>query len=384
MKERIRAQAALEFLMTYGWMIVTVLVAISALAYFGVLSPDNFFPRKCFLQSGIGCTDFKVNENSAIIVLRNGLGEDITITRINVGNCTISDAGILSNTEQKSFTMAGCVNAASSKFSRKINITYTGLSGLVHVNQGSITDRVESGTSEAGGPETIELTIDSDTLNYNIFEEAGSPAEAVTVTLTIFSGATVGSSSASTAALATGSFVEGSSITITNDGVIAGAGGTGGSGNPRQWEDGRDGQDGGDAILVTVPISIENNGIIGSGGGGGGGGYKCADYECYDDPGGGGGGGSGYIPGIAGICGSNPTGGTGGDASQENYNGGSGGSPCNPGGEGGEGSGVSGGNLGEPGTTMDGNAIGGLAGAAVSGNSLVTWTLAGDIRGDLE
>ena len=90
------------------------------------------------------------------------------------------------------------------------------------------------------------------------------------------------------------------------------------------------------------------------------------------------------IPGIAGLCGSNPTGGTGGDASQGNYNGGAGGSPCNPGGEGGEGSGVSGGNLGEPGTTMDGNAIGGLAGAAVSGNSLVTWTLAGDIRGDLE
>lgn len=382
-KERTKAQAALEFLMTYGWIIVTVLVAISALAYFGVLSPDDFFPRKCFLEAGLGCTDFKVNENSAILLLRNGIGDDITITKISVGNCTLLDPGVLANSEQRLFTMTGCTNDISSKFSRQVNITYTGTSGLVHVNTGSITDRVESGMSDSG-IETIELTIASDTLNYNLFEEAGSPTEAVIVTLTIVSGATVGSSSVSAAALVTGTFPDDSIVTITNNGVVAGAGGQGGSGNPRQWEDGRDGQNGGTAIYVTFPVSISNAGIIAGGGGGGGGGYKCADYECYDDPGGGGGGGSGYASGQGGVCGSEISGSPGGDASQENYNGGSGGSPCNPGGEGGEGSGVSGGNLGQAGNNMDGNAIGGAAGSAVVGNSLVTWTLQGDIRGDLE
>ena len=34
-----KSQAAMEFLMTYGWAILVVLVAIGALAYFGVLSP---------------------------------------------------------------------------------------------------------------------------------------------------------------------------------------------------------------------------------------------------------------------------------------------------------------------------------------------------------
>ena len=54
-----RAQAAMEFLMTYGWAILVVLVAIGALAYFGVLSPEKFLPSSCSLPSGLGCIDHK-------------------------------------------------------------------------------------------------------------------------------------------------------------------------------------------------------------------------------------------------------------------------------------------------------------------------------------
>lgn len=52
-----RAQAALEFLMTYGWAILVVLAAIGALAYFGVLNPANFLPAKCVASPGITCVD---------------------------------------------------------------------------------------------------------------------------------------------------------------------------------------------------------------------------------------------------------------------------------------------------------------------------------------
>jgi len=37
----------MEFLMTYGWAILVVLVVIGALAYFGVLSPATLLPEKC-------------------------------------------------------------------------------------------------------------------------------------------------------------------------------------------------------------------------------------------------------------------------------------------------------------------------------------------------
>ena len=57
-------QAAMEFLMTYGWAILVVLVSIGALAYFGVLSPEKFLPAKCTLQSGITCLDHKADRKS--------------------------------------------------------------------------------------------------------------------------------------------------------------------------------------------------------------------------------------------------------------------------------------------------------------------------------
>jgi len=58
-----KGQAAMEFLMTYGWAILVVLAAIGALSYFGVLKPQQFLPEQCVLVPGMACLDFKVNTN---------------------------------------------------------------------------------------------------------------------------------------------------------------------------------------------------------------------------------------------------------------------------------------------------------------------------------
>jgi len=55
-----KAQAAMEFLMTYGWAILVVLVVIGALAYFGVLSPGRLLPDRCQLPPGVSCEDFSL------------------------------------------------------------------------------------------------------------------------------------------------------------------------------------------------------------------------------------------------------------------------------------------------------------------------------------
>lgn len=76
-----KAQAALEFLMTYGWAILVVLAAIGALAYFGVLNPTNFLPDQCTATSGVGCLGKPViNNNRIVFTLSNGLGQSITLT----------------------------------------------------------------------------------------------------------------------------------------------------------------------------------------------------------------------------------------------------------------------------------------------------------------
>ena len=77
-----RAQAAMEFLMTYGWAILVVLVVIGALSYFGVLSPSTLLPEKCTFPVSVSCTDHTVVGGASpymAIILQNGAGRDIIV-----------------------------------------------------------------------------------------------------------------------------------------------------------------------------------------------------------------------------------------------------------------------------------------------------------------
>ena len=74
-----KGQAAMEFLMTYGWAILVVLAAIGALAYFGVLSPDNLLPERTAFQAPLAHAD-----NAYITVSGNDVVIEIPFTN-NVG-----------------------------------------------------------------------------------------------------------------------------------------------------------------------------------------------------------------------------------------------------------------------------------------------------------
>ena len=77
-----RAQAALEFLMTYGWAFLVILVMIGALAYFGVLSPKNMVPDKCTATAGFSCSEFGLSKTAANnqLILVNNVGSRIQLT----------------------------------------------------------------------------------------------------------------------------------------------------------------------------------------------------------------------------------------------------------------------------------------------------------------
>jgi len=138
-----KSQAALEFIMTYGWAILVVLVAIGALAYFGVLSPDRFLPSKCTLQSGIACLDHKATATSLTIYVKNSLGYDLTVDSVKAQQCTaLGSQGALANGGSATYTLT-CVNGGS-KYNGDVNITYTNTDTSVqHTNQGEVTTKVE-------------------------------------------------------------------------------------------------------------------------------------------------------------------------------------------------------------------------------------------------
>jgi hypothetical protein len=206
--------------------------------------------------------------------------------------------------------------------SATISLNDAAVRSLFGISSGSISLANGYGKSHSNS-NVVNITIASNVKNYNIFANRGSNYRAgiSTINLTINSGIVVGSTSASTYSLDTGSgWTIGDTISIVNNGYIAGAGGDGGKGASASLGNGAPGIAGGPGINLQWPVSITNaNGYIYSGGGGGGGGGGSN--------GGGGGGGAGSI---AGVGGHGPNYGVNGGL----VNGGNGGGAKNPGGGG--------------------------------------------------
>ena len=138
-------QAAMEFLMTYGWAILVVLAAIAALAYFGVLSPEKFLPEKCVLEPGLACIQHKVEPTQTTLVITNSKGYTIILNSITVGSCsTTFNKEMLSGTDA-TFVVTGCSNGISKdKFKGDIALAYTDKNtNISKTAYGNINSKIE-------------------------------------------------------------------------------------------------------------------------------------------------------------------------------------------------------------------------------------------------
>ena len=143
-----KGQAAMEFLMTYGWAILVVLAAIGALAYFGVLSPDRFLPEKCTLPSGMACLDFAYTGTAFELVIQNSGGFDMSnvVVTVNGTDCnavgTPAGDNVLTDGEQDIYTVT-CTPAAG-KFKGTVTVDYTNMqTSLDHTKVGELIAKVE-------------------------------------------------------------------------------------------------------------------------------------------------------------------------------------------------------------------------------------------------
>ncbi len=159
-----RGQAALEFLMTYSWAILVVIIIIGALAYFGVLNPQNLMPDKCTITAGFSCDDYLLQGGSSPEVsftITNGLGRSVNLTYFNIttpaGNeCQISLSQVIAPGDRYTFqattsNAGACVNdlqgLEGSKTRVKIKFGWKyadmGSSAAEHTAAGEIFSRVE-------------------------------------------------------------------------------------------------------------------------------------------------------------------------------------------------------------------------------------------------
>ncbi len=82
-----KGQAAIEFLTTYSWAIMGILLTIGALTYFDVFNTNRFIAEKCETGAQISCVEAALTETGAFnIRLANNFPVNITITSISLNN----------------------------------------------------------------------------------------------------------------------------------------------------------------------------------------------------------------------------------------------------------------------------------------------------------
>lgn len=121
-----KSQAALEFLTTYGWAFLVILIMISALAYFGILKPSRLLPDRCSIGPEFECQDFQLafgtdgTDGVVKIRLKNNVGEAISVNSLTVAaesaialSCTVPPdfSGIWGAGTIKDFTFTSCNSA---------------------------------------------------------------------------------------------------------------------------------------------------------------------------------------------------------------------------------------------------------------------------------
>ncbi|MCD4666732.1 hypothetical protein K8R47_02895 [archaeon] len=141
-----KAQTAMEYLMTYGWAILIVLIALAALFYLGVFNPST--PNVCTMPAPFTCIDTQVlaDDSGQVIVGTSGLSGTSTISA--TGDCSVDalPAGNNELSNGENIVLITCTGVAEGdKVSGTLSATYT-LSGssIQHTASGTYSATVEA------------------------------------------------------------------------------------------------------------------------------------------------------------------------------------------------------------------------------------------------
>jgi len=169
-----KSQTAMEYIMTYGWVILIIVVIITALFYLGLLNP--VVPLKCVFPVGFTCESFKLytwytagTYGDLYLVLGQATGDTITVRAVactqsptypdQVSGCapcanvTISSGSKAVIAGKPGTNYVRCMNATNERnfdttpstlYRGKIYINYTeGRTGLYRVIVGDLVARYE-------------------------------------------------------------------------------------------------------------------------------------------------------------------------------------------------------------------------------------------------
>ena len=82
LNRKVNGQAALDFMMSYGWAIALVVIVAAALFMLGIFDTNSFVGTKAYGFSGVGVKGWQMNSGVMSVKLTNNVGQRINITGI--------------------------------------------------------------------------------------------------------------------------------------------------------------------------------------------------------------------------------------------------------------------------------------------------------------
>jgi hypothetical protein len=137
-----KAQSAMEYLMTYGWAILIVIIVAAALFALGVFNPSTYTGRAATGFGELGTpSDWQYSTTTFTVVLKNQVGQDISVTSVGSTGCTAdTTVTAIPAGGTGTFTLTACSSkSAGSSFSQAVTVAYSVAGGLPRSASGTLT-----------------------------------------------------------------------------------------------------------------------------------------------------------------------------------------------------------------------------------------------------
>jgi hypothetical protein len=158
-----RSQSALEYMMTYGWAILIIVIVAAVLYSMGIFNPSSSASATVTGFSGLGSVTAQCYSNGILrIQLGDSLGNTINITKITAtgnggtasftGNSTFDPNPEISPDGTYTFSLSNICPSAGSRFSVSFSINYTEPSQVFsgsYISTGIVSGTVSSTNSSA-------------------------------------------------------------------------------------------------------------------------------------------------------------------------------------------------------------------------------------------
>ena len=145
-----KGQSALEFITTYGWALIVILLAGGAL-WMVVGGGKYLVPESCSFEPGFYCSDFVVEEKSIGLRVKNSMGKDIEDFIMSSDDCLTESFPIsFDNGEDSTFLINDCAFQSGEVFSGVLNVDYSFLgSSIDHSKTASVVGIVQADSQAA-------------------------------------------------------------------------------------------------------------------------------------------------------------------------------------------------------------------------------------------